>query len=282
MKILPLLLSLLFAASSFGQTQQRPRPTPTPAPVTEVFAHADDGTPLTWNVYAPTTSGTHPAMLIIHPGGFIHNDGGTMMTNCAKDFAALGYITFIPQYRLAPPGSIPGQISSGQYPDQYNDIKLAVKTARYDLRGNGQVAAVGGSAGGTHALFVSVGGSVGDERVDVAVGLSGAYEFDDPNSLKNPSFANDVTSYVGSSVPINLFNASPVAFIFSPISPVLMYQSQGDPMPKEQLPDMVAALQAAGITNYQAYIIAGSAHSFANWPAVRLDAIAFVQSVINP
>jgi acetyl esterase/lipase len=66
---------------------------------------------------------------------------------CPQDLAAAGYIAFSIEYRLAPPGALPGQISDGRFPDQTDDVKLAVRTARADRRCNGQVGAVGGSAG---------------------------------------------------------------------------------------------------------------------------------------
>ena len=62
-----------------------------------------------------------------------------------------------------------GQVSDGRFPDQSDDVKLAVLAARYDPRCNGQVGSVGGSAGGYETAFVATTGTVGQDRIDVGV-----------------------------------------------------------------------------------------------------------------
>ena len=120
------------------------------------------------------------------------------VTGCAQDLANAGFIAFAIDYRLAPPGSIPGQKSSGRFPEQYDDVHLAVRAARNDARSNGQVGAVGGSSGGTHAAWVAATGTLGDDRLDVAVCLSGSYDFSDFSPDPNlDEFIATVTNYVG-------------------------------------------------------------------------------------
>ncbi len=51
------------------------------------------------------------------------------------------------------PARCRAEISDGRFPDQSDDVKLAVRTARADPRCNGQVGAVGGSAGGYQSAF---------------------------------------------------------------------------------------------------------------------------------
>ncbi len=108
----------------------------------EVYAIASDGTPLSWTVYAPSGEGPWPAVLVIHGGFFSGGDPEDAgVTGCAQDLANAGFIAFAIDYRLAPPGSIPGQTSSGRFPEQYDDVHLAVQAARNDARSNGQVGA---------------------------------------------------------------------------------------------------------------------------------------------
>ena len=102
------------------------------------------------------------------------------------------------KYRLAPPGALPGQTSAGFFPDQTADVQLAIRTARSNPRGNGKVGAIGGSAGGHHAALAACIGSPGDDRVDVAISLSGAYgphRFLAPNPGIN-AFTAIVTNFV--------------------------------------------------------------------------------------
>ncbi len=256
------------------------RPDPNAPYKTETFATASDGTPLTWDVYTPPGRGPWPAVLVIHGGLFITGDSNdTGVGGCARDLARAGYIAFAINDRLAPPGAIPGQSSSGRYPEQYDDVQLAVLAARADARGNGGVGAVGGSAGATHAIWASAAGERGADRIDAAVGLSGAYNFadftpDDALTL----FQRAVTNYVG--VPAtdlpDLFAASPVAQVNRSVSPLFLADSEGDIMPAVQLIDLVTSLTEAGARNFQSMTLPGDGHSFENWPLVEADAIAFL------
>ncbi len=260
-----------------GETTSRSEVTPT----TEVYATASDGTPLHWIVYTPSTPGPWPAVLVIHGGGFY---GGTPSSSpqsiaCARDMAAAGYIAFSIEYRLAPPGALPGQVSDGRFPDQTDDVKLAVNAARTDSRANGQVGAVGGSGGGYHAAFAAATGTVGVDRVDVAVCLSGAYDLSDFSANPNiSSFTEKVTNYVG--VPTTdttgLRAASPAWVADAATSPLFLVTSLGDAMPYSQFPDMVAHLDALGLKNYQTLSLPGKDHSFAHWPAVKEQAMVFL------
>ncbi|MGH8092913.1 MAG: alpha/beta hydrolase family protein, partial [Chthoniobacterales bacterium] len=250
-------------------------------PTSEVYAQADDGTPLTWNVYTPTfRRGPWPAVLVIHGGEFYYGDStdaGVMQ--CAQDLADAGYLAFAIDYRLAPAGSIPGQTSLGRFPDQYNDVHLAVEAARNDPRCNGRVGAVGGSAGGTHTVWAASTGTRGADRVDVGVSLSGAYDFSDftpdPELL---FFTFVVTNYVGvpSSDTASLRAASPAWVVDGSVTPLSLFQSASDLIPAPQINDMAAQLAAHGVNNYAATIVTGSGHSFDYWPQIKDDAIGFL------
>jgi len=261
---------LLFAARPVGASQS----------ISEVYATASDGTPLSWKVYAPPGKGPWPAVLVIHGGFFVGGDPEDAgVTGCAQDLANAGFIAFAIDYRLAPPGSLPGQISSGRFPEQYDDVHLAVQAARNDARGNGQVGAVGGSSGGTHAAWVAATGTLGDDRLDVAVCLSGSYDFSDFSPDPNLNeFIATVTNYVGvPSTDIAALRAASPAWVLDPtVAPLFLVDSVGDTIPAAQPDDMVAQLNANGVTNYEARTIPGNLHSFGYWAQVKDDAIAFL------
>ena len=251
------------------------------AEVTEQYGTASDGTPLHWVVYTPQTPGPWPVVLVIHGGGFLSGtpDSSAESIVAAQDLAASGYLALSIEYRLAPPGMLPGQTSDGRFPQQTDDVKLAVRTARHDPRCNGQVGALGGSAGGYHVAFAATTGTPGDDRIDVGVSLSGAYDLSDFSASPNiGNFTTFVTNYVGATTAeiAALRAASPAWVLDHSAAPLYLVNTLEDPMPYSQLPDMIAKLDQAGATNYQALSLTGHLHAFAYWQTVKDHALAFL------
>jgi dipeptidyl aminopeptidase/acylaminoacyl peptidase len=178
---------------------------------------------------------------------------------------------------------------TGIFPDQSDDVATAVRLARnppttsaiYGLV-NGLVGAIGGSAGGTHATWVATHGSITDDKVNVAVSLSGAYDAADFDDAWNPAFKNNWLSYLNvTETDVAALNAASPAFAdLTDASPLFLIASVGDSMPPRQLPTMVAALDAAGVTNYQQLIISGNLHSLNYWDQVDVDGLTVGEKAI--
>jgi acetyl esterase/lipase len=283
-------LALVFAAAAGAST---------PAPVTEQYGTAPDGSVLNWIRYSPDPAiygnGPYPVVLTIHGGGFRSN-GPTTRTEqvtASQRCAANGYVALAIWYRLAPPGDtdewkLPGQTAPGYAPLQYDDCEVAVLAARRRSFCNGQVAAMGGSAGGSHTtvLCADTHGSptgpvwTANDRPLGGVDLSGAHEFDDWDSSSEniETFASLVTNFIPvpdtyPSAPsaadlAKLIQYSPDSYITSDLRPILTVFSDNDSMPPDQQDDFTARCDSLGVTNYERVRIAGSGHAWANWNVV--------------
>ena len=160
-----------------------------------------DMTVLARKEFVPSGTGPWPIVLVAHAGGF-HTDSfnDAVLTPVYTDLKNAGFLVFGINYRLAPPGLIPGQAdhdtdpTSGRPPEQSNDMKQHVLAARFDTRGNGTVVVVGGSSGGSHGVWVAIdtaseGGLnwAAINRVAATSSLSGAYDYSkiDPTNPDN-------------------------------------------------------------------------------------------------
>ncbi len=214
----------------------------------------------------------------------------------AQDLAIAGYLALAIEFRLAPPHvtmnsprhCCPGQNDVGDdgfYPESVNDMQMAIRVARADARCNGQVGAIGGSSGGALPIYWAGTGTAGDDKLDVVVSLSPPTDFHDPDSLTDPkraNFASAVTNFVNSTDasdggPLDM--ASPYRFVTSSMCPYFIIAADNDTMPLEQYPDMIRALDAAGVTNYQALLLANShSHGFAFWSVVKDAVLSFFEA----
>ena len=248
----------------------------------KVYATADDGTPLKWLVFAASGESSHPAVLIIYGGRFLGIPASPNALRAARELAAAGFNAFLVEYRLAPDGKLPGQKSSGRFPEQTDDLRKAVRAARAYPGGNGEVGAIGGSSGASHAVYLAATGRKGDDRLDAAVGMSGAYDLADPQSLADPHFRRTVENYVGSSSQADLRKASPISYIDATVSPLFLIASDEESMPPEQLTDLVRKLKEVGLTNFKQQVFTKSQrHAFANWPRVSGEVLDFLRQTLE-
>ena len=297
------------STSSTASPTSTPAPTPTPTqapiPVPEVTEQYGVGTsslgntPLYWDAYIIPT-GTHPAVLVIHVGGFSNGVPGP--ASVAQDLNAAGFNVFAIEYRLAPPHTdMPQQVvgDNGHYPEQTNDVATAIRAARAGSTAasvgkvTGKVGAVGGSAGGSHAAYTAAAATLGGDQLDAAVLLSGAYDFHDAASLADTrctTFGADVINYVNSSDASDggaLDLASPYRRFTSSSAPVFVIATNLDPMPPQQYQILTARLNAVGAPNQTLLITEApgpdgcTRHAFEYWEDVKTQAIAFLNSIIK-
>jgi acetyl esterase/lipase len=273
---------------------------------------------LHWRIYTPTNGAPAPwpAIIDIHGGGFKSGNpfqGGP--SKSAEDLAANGFYVAVVDYELAPCGVMPTQhchdstaegIASGRPPEQSDDIEAEVRALRADPHCNGRIGVLGGSAGGTFAIWVALNTNSSSgwpnwsasDQVDCAVSLSGAYDFSDrttehygsdPDPL--PDFTRDIENYTHTGSLSIQKSDSPVSLITSydpaTFKPLYLINTQHDPMPYHQIVDMICGLRSAGVPDsaYKTLTIMGSnEHSFAYWDSwdgqsppnkVKVDVINF-------
>src|SRR6266581_7910063 len=177
-----------------GQVMYAPEPTAiaTEAPpprVVETYKVVN-GMNIRATVYNLDDGRSHRVVIVIHGGGY---SAGEMETSVAQELSQYGFMGVAIEYRLAPPHtdmnspahSFPGQNNihdDGHYPEQTDDVRDAIVHYRNDPRSNGQVVVIGGSAGGSHSLYLAGTGTPGYDMPDLAVLLScGISNLADPN-----------------------------------------------------------------------------------------------------
>src|SRR5215469_2293842 len=182
-----ILLAALICPAYFAKAQT---PTPTPPPGVIETYKVVNGMNVRATVYNVDDGQRHRVAIVIHPGGY---KGGRMQTDVAKELSQYGFMGVAIEYRLAPPHRemnspfhpSPGQNNihdNGYYPEQTDDVRDAIVHYRNDPRSNGQVVAIGGSAGGSHALYLAGTGAPGNDMPDLAVLFScGVSNLADPN-----------------------------------------------------------------------------------------------------
>ena len=180
-----ILSAALICAAYFAKAQ-----TPTPPPGVHETYKVVNGMNIRSTVYNVDDSRTHRVAIVIHGGGF---SAGGMQTAVAQELSQYGFMGVAIEYRLAPPHDemntplhpFPGQNNiddDGHYPEQTDDVRDAIVHYRNDPRSNGEVVVIGGSAGGSHSLYLAATGTPGNDMPDLAVLLStGASNLTDPN-----------------------------------------------------------------------------------------------------
>jgi acetyl esterase/lipase len=273
---------------------------PSPAALDSMYqpptGDPQEGTVLEWVPYQPSDGGVNgsgqwPVVVILHIGGYKSGDYYSSLNTAATDLQAAGFYTVVASYPLAPPNLINNQyqhdgtsrgIASGRPPQQTRAIEAVVSAARSDLHCyHGLVGVLGGSAGAGHAAFIALDQTntgiawpfwSSGARPNFVACLSGQYDYtekmgdDDDVTLM---FVKDLQNYTNTTVPIEQWNASPVAHASSNIIPMYFIRSENETgSPRLQQYYMWNALYHAGANPslYRMWTIPDSPmHAFGYW-----------------
>lgn len=180
--------ALASAQKAYPSAALPPAGLPTGVIATENLVYAaPGGTRLALDLYRPAAAGPHPAVLVIHGGGWDAGDR-TMERPFAQRLAAAGFVAVPVSYRLG---------ESGRFPAALHDLKAAVRWLRAHATEHGidpaRIGAVGGSAGGQLAALL--GASNSDPALEGSVAERRA-----ANPLGEPRLGGDGSPYPSSAI----------------------------------------------------------------------------------
>lgn len=231
-----------------------------------VYATVDD-VDLTLDLYLPASTGPHPAIVLVHGGGWRAGDKSSWNDEALR-FAEDGYVGISINYRLAPAHPFPAAVE---------DTKAAVRWLRSHAAELGvdplRIGAIGGSAGGhLVAMLGLTDGSEGLEgtsgdltissRVQVVVDYFGPSDLTRTGRLQDPA----VVAFLGGTCaekPFACWKASPVNYVSPDDPPFLIVHGTGDPrVPFVQSVLLRDALRAVGV-EVDLLALEGAGHG---WP----------------
>ena len=260
----PLAAGLLFAQPQGNQALTGPTNA-------DVVYGVEDGQNLLLDIYRPPTTGLHPALVMIHGGGWAAGDKSgdkDIATNLA---GRVGFVCFSINYRLAP---------KYPYPAAVLDSARAVRWVRAHAADYGvdpnRVAAWGGSAGGHLVLMLGVikpddfqtpddPNKALSAKVQCVVDLFGPSDLTRPMEEWPPAALPIAYNFMGckpDEAPDKWAEASPITHVTKDASPTLLIHGEKDELvPLHQSELMKAALDKVGVEN-QLIVVKNAGHGF--------------------
>jgi len=255
----PLLLLILAFVCGCRQQPRRIAPPPPPSAAVErdIVYGVAGGQQLLLDVYRCPSPGLHPAVLLIHGGGWYSGDKAES-TALGQRLTALGFTCFALNYRLTP---------AFRHPAQVQDCARAARWVRAHAAGYAvdpaRLGAWGDSAGAHLALMLGVIQPDGfpdktdpnrrlSARVQCVVDFYGPAEFRSP--ARWPLVALRAAHSFFGGWPDGrsklAADASPAAHVTAAASPTLLVHGERDILvPLQQSELMKAALDKAGVEN---------------------------------
>ena len=270
-----------------------------------------EGVKLRLDLYRPTEQeGPHPALLLIHGGGWKAGNRVTMGA-LGQSAAARGYLAAVVSYRLTDETGADGK-PKFVYPDPVHDVKAAVRWLREDAArlqiDPDRIGVVGESAGGHLALMV---GLVGPEdglepdtpsanadpgakadakpvstRVAVVVNMFGPTELVSgfETSERGKDWIRDFIGGTPEEMPERYRAASPLTYVSADDPPILTLHGRADRLvPVQQALQLDQACRKAGVS-HQLIVVETAGHGFKGRDVrrVRKEMFLFLDSHLHP
>jgi len=281
-RIAPLLLSaLLLAPACAGPPQEMgPRSGSAQVTVKENIPYASvNGTELHLDVYEPTEMGghLHPAVVLIHGGGWDRLDKSTMH-GMGQFLARSGFVAFAVDYRLF-------RGDENRWPAQLDDVQRAVRWVRANAAAYGvnpaRMGAFGHSAGAQLAALLGMEDTRDNSdsslaayssRVQAVVDVSGPTDFTVHRDADGAEFLVHFLGTEYAKHPEVWRDASPAFHVSKSDAPFLIVHGTGDQnVPIAQAQELFEKLKAAGVP--ASFVKVDDAHTFRTPEARRQLAV---------
>ena len=235
---------------------------------TDVVYGTADGQDLKLDIYPCATPGPHPAMLLIHGGGWAAGSK-TGEAGTGKNLSKNGVVCFAVEYRFAPKYLWPAQILDCARAARW----VRAHAADYGVDTN-RVGAMGGSAGGHLSLMLGVikpddYQSPDDPNKALSAKVQCVVDLFGPTDMRGGQLsqqaAHILSGFIGASAaeaPDKYADASPITHATKDASPVFFMHGDADTLvPLQQSQVMKAKLDELGVEN-QLVVIKNGGHGF--------------------
>jgi len=236
-----LLLMPALQMSGLLAVGQATKPNPRDARIAAVVTveGAPGGWVQTMDYYAPAGEGPHPAVIIVHGGGFV---GGTSRNGseayCADFLTPAGYAVFSTNYRLAPAATLKDMVADVQRAIGW----VTAHAAQYNVDPK-KIVLLGGSAGGYLSNMAGLKARHGELAAVVTLyGISDLAAMGKPEDMEKHRLLGDAPV-----TPDSLLSASPITYVGPGEPPFLLIHGDHDEsVPFQQSVNLRDALQVMG------------------------------------
>jgi acetyl esterase/lipase len=238
-----------------------------------------NGSDLHLDIYEPADRGAtiHPAVLLIHGGGWTDLDKSTMR-GVGQFLARSGFAAFSPDYRLL-------RGAENRWPAQLDDVQRAVRWVRANAAKYGvnpeRIGAFGHSAGAQLAALLGMEDARDNSdpvlsrfssRVQAVVDVSGPTDFTTEKDPEGPAFFSKLLGVEYAKHPEVWREASPAFHASKDVAPFLIvHGTQDQIVPISQAQELFEKLQSAGVP--VSFIKVNDGHTFQTPEALRQLAI---------
>lgn len=198
------------------------------------------------DIYKPAGAGLHPAMIVIHGGGWTGGTKAAMVAAWVNRYLEKGFVVANVEYRLAAVATAPAAVE-----DALKAANFFLSNAKKYGADPKRVAVTGGSAGGHLALMVGLtprSAKLGKPaKVRAVVNFYGITDVDD--QLHGPNERKYATTWVPESPDRTALarRVSPMTYVRKDVPPVLTLHGDADAtVPYQHGVNLTKALNDAG------------------------------------